>query len=281
MDDRLLTSDTLTADPSLLRLYMRIAPDRFDAMIFNPFEDHSLIHRHWPLNAPQSAAQTHSALSQIENIVYDNPLLLNGTWQRTSLTVDTPHFLLIPTVAAAAADGLFKTAFPDAAEDKTVLCSPLEINGASVAMGLETNLLNFLRRTFTGVTPRHILMPFVNYVRSKTPGTAIRAYLNLHPESMELAVTSATTLYLATRFDIATADDAAYYTLASLKTAAPAAVGTITVAGNAPWRENFMETLRRFHPDVTPMIFPSDMHRAGAKVGAMPMDFVLTPLENL
>ncbi len=269
-----LTTDSI-ANPSLLSLCLRISADRLDLMLYNPYEDQSLIHRSISFSEdPQFKSMTR--MRALENYIYDNPLLLCGEFSNTDIIIDTPDIALFPS-AIENPQSLIHNILPQVENDTPTLLlpfSPLEVN---MVVAPETSLLNFLQRTFAGARLTHPLMPLMTYAKSKLQGAGRKAFINLHRDSLELIVMSSTRLSIATRLSYRTIDDASFYILSALSQAECDA-DEIFITGDNSDKSALTESLRRFHPYVMPMIFPSQMHRAGAPSGVIPFDLLILPL---
>lgn len=269
MDEPLKT--TLIADRSLVKLYLRIGERQLECMLYNPYEDHSLIYRKIDLGKPGD-----EGVKALENAIYDNPLLLEGDFGEAAIAIDTPRVALIPSQAANAEE-VFRL-WHDGAEsvDAVFTVSPPGI-GATLAAAIDRRLWNFVRRTFPSALITHPLATLITYGRAKSAGASPKMFVNLHDDALETVVTSGSRLFEATRFSASRPNDAAFYLLSimSLKGQGPEEV---YVAGDSQRRRELIESLRRFHPYVMPMIFPSEMHRAGANGERMSFDLAVMPL---
>lgn len=269
-----LTLDSVT-NPSLLSLCLRIGPARLDVMLYNPYEDHSLIYRS-VVFADDPRLRSMTSVKAFESYVYDNPLLLCGEFSAVDIIVDTPSVALFPAVIDDPLPLMPATLPGVAVDDRAVVipCPLLEVNLVALP---DEQLLNFIRRTFPGARLSHPVIPLLTYAKSKLQGAGRKAFVNLHSDSFELVVLSSTRLYIATRLDYATIDDATFYILSALSQANCDA-DEIFITGDNSDRTALTDSLRRFHPYVMPLIFPSQMHRAGAPSGIIPFDLLILPL---
>lgn len=269
-----LTSETV-ASPSLLSLCMRISSRKLDIMLYNPYEDQSLVYRSTVFAAqPQLVSMT--PLKALESCIYDNPLLLCGEFSSTSVIIDTPSVAVFPAVISDPLPLMAETlpGLPSGAEPLLLPCPSPD---ATIVAMPDGRLLNFIRRTFPGATVTHPLLPFMTYVRSRLQGAGRKAFVNLHDTTLELIVISSTHLYIATRLTYSTVDDAAFYILSALSRPR-CDTDEIFITGDSSDRTALTDILRRFHPYVMPLIFPSQMHRAGASAGTIPFDLLILPL---
>lgn len=262
---------TLIADRSLVRLYMRIGQRQLECMLYNPYEDRSLIYR-----KIEFENQGENRVRALENAIYDNPLLLEGDFAEIAIAIDTPRVALIPSQAGDAEDVFRLWHNGSATSDMVFTVTPPGID-ATLAAAVDRQLWNFVRRTFATAQITHPLATLITYGRAKSAGASPKMFVNLHDDTLETVVTSGSRLFEATRFSASLTNDAAFYLLSmmSLKGQEPEEV---YVAGDSQRRRELIESLRRFHPYVMPLIFPSEMHRAGANGEGMSFDLVIMPL---
>lgn len=269
-----LTADVV-ANPSLIRLYIRISGCRLDLLLYNPFEDNSIIHRSFSLSeADNEGLDRRHAL---ENIIYDNPLLLNGNFHSVTVLLDTPLVAIVPQEVAESVDRLAALTYPQAVDSHTLISQEVDSLGVIVAAYADSDILKFLRRTFADARISHPLIPMMAYCRSKCSGAALRTYIDIDSQSLRIVTLSATRLYTATTFSCDNPDDAAFYTLSTLSIL-PSSPDEIMVSGENALRSALTDRLRQFHPYVMPTIFPSEMHKSGARSGQMPIDLLVAPL---
>lgn len=273
MTTQRLTND-LIANPSLVRLYLRLGPDTIDVMLYNPYEEQSLIHECRSLRpADNDGADT---LHALENFIYDNPLLLNAEFHSTHIIVDSPQVRAIPPQAPHAEE-LLRLSIPELLPDQEIFTEALTTPAITLAWSMPADLLNFLRRTLTNATLSHSLTSLLRYSWSKSSGSQVKAWIDMHPQSIDVVVQSQASPAIVSRIGYAHPNDAAFYILSAIE-ASNRQVDEIYIAGDGEQRREVVDVLRRFHPYVMPMVFPSEMHRAGARVGTIPFDLLILPL---
>lgn len=269
-----LTPD-LIVEPQYCRLDLRLSDEALDVMLYNPLEEGSLILRSFPLPDDET-----KRLRAIETAVYDNPLLLSDFKSVTAI-IATGASTIVPTQLLDKLTPLeaLSAINPEIPASATTLVDSLPEFGASIITALPCQVDNFLRRTFHGITIQSAFYPFTFYCRNNlSKGNTIKAFVNIRPHSLDIAVMSQTSLKLINRFAYTDAQNAVYYILAATTESVDGDVNEIYIAGDHQARDAVMQPLRRFRPYVMPMIFPSEMFRAGAGAISAPFDLVIMPL---
>ena len=83
---------------------------------------------------------------------------------------------------------------------------------------------------------------------------------------------------MANTFDAPEASDAAYFIVAVRKMLNLPDDAETMLAGSAKLREQVSPILRQFPAQVMPVIFPSEMFRAGKESLSSPFDLIILPL---
>lgn len=267
-----LTKETVP-EPLLTRLTLRFGKDTLEVMLYNPLQDQAIIHRRFEL--PKEKTEH---LAAIENFIYDNPVL-TAEFQNTKILFDTPDFTILPAEIddSELIGKTLKAACPDIEQPYEIIINPIAGLDATLVFAVPQNVINFVRRTFLNADVMHSLVPLSLYFASRwAAGAPPRMFVNLRHDEMDVIVTGHGRLLFANRVVIRNPDDAVYYITALDKKVTP--VEEILIGGNRELRDDLIGHLRRFHNYVMPMIFPSDMFRAGAESIDMPFDMVVTPL---
>lgn len=273
MNDTPLNKDLL-ADTSFCQLGLRLGADALDAMIYNPLEENSLIVRNFPIGASGE-----SRLKDIENIIYDNPLLLND-YSKVNIIVETPDFIIVPDSISSedTLRSLVEAAHPDLPEDAPLIVNPLDNFGAKITTALSLQESNFIGRTFYNARIANAFVPLIRYFASQlNEGGTIRTFINVRPDSADIVVLSHNRLYLANRFRYRDAADLQYYALAATDPSLWQCDG-ICITGSRLLRDELIRGLRQFRQQVTPLIFPSAMYSAGRASLNAPFDLIILPL---
>lgn len=274
MEQKAIIDRDLIKEPRLWRLALRLDSRALHVMLYNVVEDNSLIYRSIPLD---SAAP--SMLRALEDAVYDNPALLSD-FSRIDCVIETPNMLIVPTDLDTA-DLRYKMmaeAHPDFSGE--VLSCPLQGLGMTILMGIENELLGFLRRTFNNPRIHHHLAPLCRYFHSKSRmGNTGKMYANFHDSHIDLIAFGKDSLTLANTFEYREPIDAVYYIMACRRQLAlDPSSDELFLAGDSSAREAVTPTLREYLAYVMPVIFPSAMFRAGHDALRAPFDLIILPL---
>lgn len=266
----------MVGESTLSRLSLRLGPGRVDVAVYNPLENGSLLTRSRKLSDEGGDAAAY--LKSLEDFIYANPLLLCD-FASTDVIVETSCFAVVPAeLSDDDSVRMLHLAHPDMEKDAAVEVTRLPELGAAVAMGLPQPLVSFLRRTFPAVTLAHSMVPLMRFFRSKIPaGNSVKALVNFRDDSADIIIEKHSGLLLANRYESSEPADLLYYVLSAVSRITPKAE-EVYLSGSRTLRDAVTPELRRFHPYVMPMIFPSEMFRAGSDAMTMPFDLAILPL---
>lgn len=261
-------------EPRLWRLCLRLDSRTLHVMLYNVVEDNSLIYREIRLD--DAAATTHKAL---EEAIYNNPALLSD-FSKVDCVIDTATCLTIPTPLDTAEyrEKLMSAAHPDFIGE--VISCQLYGLDTTILMGVEQEIIGFLRRTFNNPNIHHHLAPLCRYFRSKSRlGNTGKMYANFHGSRLDLIAFGNETLTLANSFEFRDPADAVYYILACRRMLGlNAESDELFLGGDNNTREIITPILRQYLAYVMPVIFPSSMFRAGRDAMRAPFDLIVLPL---
>ena len=166
--------------PQMWQLLMEPVVSSLHVMAFSPFEHHALISGDLPLDA------TMPALSAFQEAVYSNSLLTSD-FRSVTVLLPQERFLVIPSEGELSEDAAleaFSKAFPAPNPEGTggqLLTEHLQGLHCSVAMEVDKELLNFLRRTFNNPRVSHRLTPLCRYFGHRTRfGNSGKLHVHLH-----------------------------------------------------------------------------------------------------
>lgn len=264
----------LIQEPRLWRLALRIDEKMLHVVLFCKVEDNSLIYRQIPLD--QAAPSQQKA---IEEAIYDNPLLLSD-FAHIDCIVETTVFTIVPSeiTDAELRRKIFNETFPSF--DGSIVENELSELKATIMMGLDEQLVNFLRRTFNNPSVLHHLTPLCTYFNRKSRlGNSGKMYAYLRPDRLDILSFGKDSLRLANTFAFRDPIDALYYILAcrDMLQLDPSA-DEMLIAGDTALRETITPTLREYLAYVMPVIFPSAMFKAGKDALNAPFDLIVLPL---
>ncbi len=264
----------LVSDTSICNLLLRIGKNRLDVAIYSVVHDNSLIYRTFALGQ-----EGEGELRSLENVVYDNPLLLSE-FRRTFCLIDTGDAMAVPAEAGGPEEAalIFRAAHPGF--EGEILTSPTATRNAILVAGVPTELAGFLRRTFHGISPVCHLSPLSRYFASRPGrGNSNRMICNFRPDAMDAIVLHGTDLLLANTFSYKSPMDAAYYIMAVRNALhLDASADELLLAGSQAVRNEITPLLRRFIGRVMPVIFPPQMFRTGKESLHTPFDLIIAPI---
>lgn len=262
----------LVDDTTICNMMMRIGAERIDVVVYSVVADSTLIYRSYPL------AQHMQGIKGLEEIVYDNPLLL-CEFRKTYILVDTPDYMIIP-------DGMVETDAHEAfavlhpGYDGSVNQADMATRNASVVYGVGRELQGFLHRTFPTAAVCSHIVPLVRYFASKPGrGNSRRMICNFRASAVDVIIIDGNSLLQANTFCSRTPMDAVYYILACRSAHKLDPYGDeVLLAGDQSVREEVTPVLRTYISRVMPAIFPPQMFRAGKESMLAPFDLIVTPL---
>lgn len=266
-----LTKD-LVAQPQLWRLAMRVGEQAVDVAINTPLEDHALIYRHFELDSGMEP------LAAFEDLIYDNPLLLSD-FSKVDVLIDTPRFTLVPTEIGSdeARADIVQAIWPDPA--LTTLAQPLP-TGETLLMAVDSGLVSFLRRTFLEGRILHPIGVLATYFSARSQqGNASKLFCRLRPGAVDMVGLAQGRLVAATSAEAPTSEDMAYFILATAQTCGLSLdADELCLYGQAELRERVTPLLRPLARYVMPVIFPSEIFKAGKDALHAPFELMILPL---
>ncbi|MDE6483824.1 MAG: DUF3822 family protein [Duncaniella sp.] len=266
-----LTKDLVT-DTSMWTLAMRLSSGAVDIAMFTDMEDNSLIYRRC-----LPAAGTPSVLRAIEDIVYENPLVLSG-FRRTFISIVPEASMMLPAGLPCATDVLAATLPGDGREWAV---DSAAARNAAIGYCMPSGCSGFIARTFGSDTVVRPHLGFLaSYFITRTQrGRHCRMLANLRSDGLDIIAADGGELVKAVSFKCQSVMDAAYYILACRSELNfDDNDSEIIIAGDAAVRAGVMPVVRRFAANVIPAIFPPRMFRAGRKAMDMPFDLTVAPL---
>ncbi len=266
--------------PHLWRMSMEVHPSSVDVVIYSPLEENSLIHERLALDSALSP------LAAFEELIYENPLLLSD-FSKVDILIDTATYTFMPS--ACATDDVCEAALRALWPRIDLAARKIQIPDTPDAMvlGIDPGMAAFISRTFLDTAPTHPVAVLASYFRRISAlGNTGKIYACLAPGSVDIVAfspaderRSASPLRIACSFSAPTPDDAAYFILASAKTAGfDLDVDEIMLCGDSKVREQVAPKLRAFARFVMPVIFPSEIFKAGKAALGAPFPLVILPL---
>lgn len=209
MQDSRLQSE-LIARPERWHLGMLISDTELDIAVIPGPEagaDARVVYRHCPF-APEATDR----LRAVEDIIYDNPLLLGDFKSVTCLMSHPDYAVMPPMLDAEERREVFDIACPEAGEPVTeTMCS-----NAVMLSAPPDDLVGFLRRTFFQIRIMHPLALTVRSLAAPLAGDSVLAAL--YGNRVELTLMRGDMLVVTNCMEIRDTADAAYYLLAAMQT---------------------------------------------------------------
>ncbi|MDE5785549.1 MAG: DUF3822 family protein [Duncaniella sp.] len=266
-----LTKD-LVPDTSMWTLALRLSPRAVDIAMFSDMEAGSLLYRHYEV-----AQGSPSVLRGIEDIVYENPLVLSG-FRRTFISIEPEASMLLPESLPCAA-AVLEASLPGDEREWTVDAGASR--NAAVGYCMPQGCAGFIGRTFSSetVTRPHLGFLASYFMTRMQRGRHRRMLVNLRSDGLDIVASEAGDLVKAVTFVSDSVADAAYYIMACREELHfDDNDSEIIIAGDTAMRSAVMPVVRRFASNVIPVIFPPRMFRAGKDATAMPFDLTVAPL---
>lgn len=250
-----------------------------DVVMYSPYEENSLIYERLELDSALSP------LAAFEELIYENPLLLSD-FRKVDVVIDTPKFTFLPSecvdddVCSQAVDALWPGA------NLTARAIAIEGTRDTLVMGIGHGMAAFLSRTFLDAVPTHPIAALAKYFRHiSVQGNTGKIYARLGCDAVDVIAFSPTAqadvspLRIACTYPVAAVDDAVYFILASAKNAGfDLDRDEILLCGDSKIREEAAPKLRAFAKYVMPVIFPSEIFKAGKAALNAPFELVILPL---
>lgn len=235
-------------------------------MAFSPLEHHTLISEQLPM-------------SDLEETVYDNPLLL-ADFRSVSILVAAHRFALLPDIMDdQMAESAFRKLNGPCAAQSELLIDELPSMKARIIYEMPTATISFLRRTFNHPSIFHSLTPLALYFQAKHPNRPRgKMMVNLRGDRCDVVVLGDGAPLLLNSFEVHDPMDAVYHVMAVREKLQIPANQEIILAGSPEERAAVSPVLRRFVRYVMPAIFPSTMFRAGRAALRTPFEMVVLPL---
>ena len=273
MPDGKLDKD-LIEDTARCNMLVRIGSACVDVVIYSVLADNTLIYRSLPLPVATSA----SPVRALEEVVYDNPLMLSE-FRKVYILVDTPDYCMIPSGLDDSQSTRIYSALHPGYQGEVRIADTATRNAVTV-YGIPDNLSGFIHRTFIGAHIVPHIVPLVRYFASRhVRGNSRRMICNMRPGSMDIIIIEGNSLVQANTMSFRALPDAVYYILASrAEHGLDAHTDEVLLAGDQHMRDELTPMLRTYVARVMPVIFPPQMFRAGKEAMHAPFDLIVTPL---
>lgn len=267
-------NETNTENTRLWRIALQLAPQALSVVQTSTVADASLRRFTLPLDPSQTS------LRALEEAVYSMPELL-GDFDRTDIIVRTGSYIVVPGELSDD-DALSAAAYAqlDNSDDPSTLVID-RTDSATVVWSIDSDIRNFLARTFRNVPVQCHVSPLLRYLRRRSEsGNTAKLYAHLTGDSIDIIIFSADNrLLLAVTHTAETDTDALYFIMATARHAGlDLTSDEILLFGDAARRMSLMPLVSRYAARVMPLIFPSAALRAGREAFKAPFPLILLPL---
>lgn len=281
MENRTPLDNSLVQQPRHSRLSMLVTPQGVHVTVVSQVTDGSLIYRYLPFDRGAD-----SVVRAFEDAVYDNPLLL-ADFGQTDVLIDTHRYLVMPAAEATAdrASAVLSELYPDSAFD-VLLSATGQPDGTGanahpvIAAAVDSQLMAFIRRTFSTAAVQHSLAPLCRYFGLKRGlGNSGKLHVHLDGDRTHIIAYGSQGLLMANTVHTPTPADVAYYVLAAARHLRfDNANDRLVVSGDTGGRDKLLPILRKHISFVMPLIFPSEVFRTGRAAMEAPFQLVIQPL---
>lgn len=266
----------LISQPELWRLVLMVSPDRLYVALYPPVAREEIIWREFPFDAAAP-----SPLKALEDIIYDNPLLLCD-FRCVDCIIDFPGYIFVPAGTPGEDYELLLSAVRPDASSAELLPQPVG-SGAVMLQPLDADITAFLKRTFYNITFRSRLALLVNYFSDpRRELTDRRAIALIDGSRLTLLAFDTRRMLAANDFTFASPADAAYYVMASIQHLRFDAAGpdfTLAIHGQSMTADNTLASmLRPYVANIRAVPFPSLRYRASKSTLQAPFPLLIAPL---
>ena len=260
-----------TLDPATAmrrQLGLLIADNHVDVLVFSRAEDNSLTHERVMLDISHA-----DHVTSLEDMVYNNPLLLSD-FSHVDVLFDTRRFMVVPAEAVDASPYMLEQLY--AGDNIDVIASEINDAGTVIAAAVDPRLSAFVRRTFHNPGLHHRLAPMARWfgLRNRL-GNSSKLHLHLTPGRLDILGYHGRDMSIVNTFEVRSELDALYYAQAIADlTGFDTNSDQMFLSGDSAMREKAMPLMRKYFSYVMPVIFPSDMFRAGSDALRAPFELV-------
>lgn len=269
----------LISQPELWRLVLMVSPESLYVALYPPVAREEIMWREFRFDAAAP-----SPLKALEDIIYDNPLLLCD-FRQVDCLLDTPAYLFVPADTPSDDYELLLSAVKPDAASAEVLPQPAGPD-AVMLQSLQPDITAFLKRTFYNITFRSRLSLLVNYFSApQRELTERRAVALIDGQRLTLLAFDGRRMLAANDFSFSTSADAAYYVMASLQrlrfdTSDPSDPSfTLAIHGQSMTADGTLAAiLRPYVTNIRAVPFPSLRYRASKSTLQAPFPLLIAPL---
>ena len=278
-----MNSTTLDKDAiqqtELWKLALTIASDHIDIALYPPLPREEIIWRSFAFdqNAP-------TALRAVEDIIYDNPLLLSD-FKRVDCIIDNVPAIPIPFDADTdIATAIYTHATAENATqdfDNEIELYDAGVENARIAIVQQRDIRAFLLRTFYNARFDSSLASICRYFALKTDSPKEPTiYAPINGNRLTVIALDGKRLLMANEFRFEKEIDAIYYIMASVKQLGlnPENTPVFVSPGTPDNPETLLSIMAKYMPLTAPIPFPTLRYRASRATLQAPLPLLIRPL---
>ncbi len=205
-----LEKDTI-AQPDLWRLVLMVSDSSLSVALYPPVAREEIIWRRFEFDP-----STPDRLRAIEDVVYDNPLLLCD-FKRVDCIIDSRSYLILPPELSVEDNQVLMDSSGMKFDIDSAIVTQLT-NNAMIVQAFDSNVVSFLKRTFYNIEFSSKISVLTKYFLSHDLNhSGRRAFALADATRLTFIAFDSLKLLAANEFDYRKATDAAYYILASMQ----------------------------------------------------------------
>lgn len=277
MDAGRLDKD-LISQPEHWKLTLMLSADRLVAALYPPVNREEMIWRSFDFD--RSAPGT---LRALEDIIYDNPLLLSD-FKRVDCIIDNVPSLLLPSrLPEEAIENAYRKSVAGASESGEMELFPSGDNDVTVTLVQDPMMRSFITRTFYNVRFDSRIAALCRFFtgRAEAPQSPAVYAIDSHRRLTVIATDAGHHILMANEFSYSQPVDAAYYLLASMQhlelDPATTAV-SISSPASSPDTGSLQQMLQPYLPLMGALPFPTLRYRASKTTLQAPFDLLIRPI---
>lgn len=270
-----LDKDLIT-QPELWRLALMLGKRWLHVALYPPVAREEIRWHSFSLD-PDAPSRLHA----LEDIIYDNPLLLCD-FRRVDCIIDSNDYIIVPSDASPDHHELFMQACRPSA-DATDLVTYGVGDDATVIQSPESEIDSFLRRTFYNIVFHSRIALTAGYLATHPEGLHDRRAIALvNDRRLTFMAFDGNRLLAANDFTFNSPSDAAYYIMASLQHLRldPADPATdIAIYGQSLTEpDTIAATIRPYVSDIKALPLPTLRFRASRTTLKAPFPLLILPI---
>lgn len=283
MNSGKLDKDMITQH-ELWKLTLMLSDDRIDVALYPPVSREEMIWRTFEFDR-----STPDRLRALEDVIYDNPLLLSDFKRVDCIIGNSPSILLPKAIGEERMPEIYRqsTAGNDTGSNDSMPEIEIYQSGdpeTCVVLQQEKSIRSFITRTFYNVRFDSRIASLCRFFTGRAEAPQSPAvYAIDHDNKLTLIATgTGHRLLMANEFRYKTAIDAVYYILAAMQQLKldpeTTAVSVSSTHSSAAGSGTLHEIIRKYLPYTGALPFPTLRYRASRTTLQAPFDLLIRPI---